>query len=439
MNSWGITIPPVTHPLAPLLPRTTRFLLEQVCVPGLELDAAAPAPPEPAPAPSAAELATEARRQMIAGVLHAWAQAQPPSDLRDGLLRELAPDARAGAMAGLNLVRETLEVMELLRRHGIQAIALKGAMLSKRYYGDFGTRDAGDVDVLVDEAAAVDADRRLQEAGYERTKPRRPLSGRRLQLYLDTQHEFGYRPPEGSGLVELHWRFADCRLISSEPFSALWSRSETLHAGGAQVRVLGPPDTFQQLAIHGYTDGWSRLKWIADLPRALSVIPANAVIPAKAGIQRITDLALALAGRPITADWLPPVLAYIASRLAGPHPRTQPTLDRLRHARAMGRYHEALLDNAQIRRDADYCNLIMPADFDRLPLPDALTRALPYLRGCSGGYASGEGRSDSAARSGYLAPEPGTWRSRARFSSRMIAIETIVPTTPNRAIPPNAM
>ena len=70
---------------------------------------------------------------------------------------------------------------------------------------------------------------------------------------------------------------------------------------------------------------------------------------------------------------------YVAQRLQSPHPRFLPTADRWRHALAANRYTAAVLDSAPLRRAAAYCNLIMPADFDKLPLPDPLTPALPYL------------------------------------------------------------
>lgn len=371
------------HALASRLPPAARFLLEQVCLPG----AAPAATPTPPAAPEPPELIEEARRQLLTGLLYQWALAQqPPAPLTEPLRRELAPLHQASVLRGLGLLDETLRITDLLGRRGIRTLALKGPVLSKRYYGDFGARDAGDADLLVDEAAAPEADRLLREAGYRRTKPRETLRGRRLRLYLETQHEFGYFAPAGATAVELHWRFADCRQISSETFPDLWARAETLDAAGAQLRLLSPTDTFVQLAIHGYTDGWSRLKWIADLPRVLATIPETEIeriaTAARAGpVGRILDLALVLAGRPPGQDtaWLDPALKYIAHRLQNPHPRMQPAAQRIRHALAAARYNSALLNTPQLRRAAAYCNLIMPADFDHLRLPDPLTPALPYL------------------------------------------------------------
>lgn len=367
----------MNHPLADRLPPATRFLLEAVCLRG---------PPEPDPALSAEAVIAEARNQMIAGLLHQWAAERPTHPWSTPICASLAPDLQHHAIHALKLVKHTLDAVAVLEAAGIAVMVLKGPLLSKRYYGDFGIRHPGDVDLLVDEAAVVEADRALQAAGYQRYKPLRPLTGKRLQLYLDTQHEYGYITPTG-GSLELHWRYSDSRRLFPEPFAQLWERGENIAAGGANLRTLSPPDTFFQLAIHGYTDGWSRLKWIADLPRVYAQLATHdlgAGIEAarRNGYFRVVELALALSGSQVTqADsrWLDTVLAYIANRLQNPHPRTLPTADRLRHAMAARRFHDALHDDAATRRSVAYCNLIMPADFDHLSLPDLCTPALPYL------------------------------------------------------------
>ena len=381
--------------LAAHLPPATRFLLEQLC-PAEPREPVAPAEAG-AQCLTASDIATEARRQLVGGPLLQWAERNPEHPWAASLAQELRPEQQAHAVQALNLVKQTLDVVAALQQRSIPAIALKGPFLSRRYYGDYGTRHSGDVDILVDEAAADEADRALRAAGYTRVKPRELLRDRRLRLYLDTQHEFGYTAPDGATSIELHWRHADCRRLSPVSFAEAWARAEGTQAGGAEVRTLGPTDTFLQLAIHGYIDGWSRLKWIADLPRVRAVLSGDdlahiTAVAERGGIGRILELALALGGchpggrhpgesrDPVSSPaWLPAALMYVAQRLQSPHPRFLPTADRWRHARAASRYTAAMLNDAPLRRAAAYCNLIMPADFDNLPLPDPLTPALPYL------------------------------------------------------------
>lgn len=358
----------MTNPLAPLLPPVTCFLLEQVC---LEIGDSHHFPPVPA-----ADLAAEAQRQGITGLLLRWAQANPGNPVAAELAPLLAPKIQANALNALRLLNDTVQVVDLLQAAGIDALVLKGPLLSKRYYGDYGTRGAGDVDVLVAEANAARADRVLREAGHTRIKPQRDLSPRRLALYLDTQHEFGYRPPSGAGLVELHWRFADCRLFSPQDFGELYARSELMPTASRPLRTLCPADTFAQLAIHGAMDGWSRLKWIADLPRVHAAMSPADQDQFRSNGNPAMQLALALAEIGEIGDSHHfSLLRHVAGRLTG---KPRGFLSDLR-------YMQTLAGTPRIRRAMAYANLITPRDFDLLPLPDALTFALPWLAQCRRG------------------------------------------------------
>jgi hypothetical protein len=306
----------VTHFLSPLLPPATRFLLEEVCLPkrgGKVADAPV----------SMDELAAQAIRQGVGGLLHQWAG---PSSV--ALPSTLGPKLKANAMRALALVREALQTTRLLGDNAIRTIVLKGPPLSLRYYGDFGMREAGDLDLLVQASDIGRADSVLRAAGYVRTTPANNLTPARQALYLQTQHEFGYRSPGSDLLVELHWRFADAPELAPYAFEDLWNRALEQAAGAGVVHTLGDRDTFVQLAIHGGLDGWSRLKWLADLPRVLARIPPEEIetmrTEARAmGHARMLDLALTLANRSAHPVWLRKVTPRIARRLADPAaPRT---------------------------------------------------------------------------------------------------------------------
>lgn len=361
----------MSHPLSPYLPPVTRFLLEELCL----RDPSAPGPGLPC---SAEELATEARRQCVVGLLSRWAAQGPRVPLSSALRPLLAASLQRDAVHALALVQEALAIAGLFEREQIAVLFLKGPFLSKRYHGDFGIRHAGDLDVLVEEADVRRADAVLRGSGYARTKPVRELSPRRWQLYLDTQHELGYRPAGKEMLVELHWRYADARRLAPYPFAELHARSRAEDVAGLAIRTLSDRDTFVQLAVHGALDGWSRLKWFADLPRMLERLsaPDLRAIDAEArslGHHRIVTLALAMAGAAEPPAWIDELLPRILRRLrdAGQSRTWSVALqDR--------RYLRALADNPGMREAIAYSTLIMPDDFDALRMPDRLTPMLPY-------------------------------------------------------------
>lgn len=376
-------LPDLTRHLSP----TTCFLLEQVCA-----SAAAPAGEPPF---TAKELLEEARRQLVAGLLYQWAERHTAHPLAAALRPQLQPLQQANTLHALQLVSETRRWVDRLAAAGIRAIAAKGPLLSRRYYGDYATRHAGDLDLLTAPEQVADADRLLCSNGYCRTKPQNQLSPRRFELYLRTQHEFGYRHPAGLLSMELHWRYADSPSLAPYSFADLWQRAERVDIAGSAIPVLSHRDTLVHLAIHGALDGWSRLKWIADLPRVVDALASAelAALQTEArgmGYARMLDLALMLAGGMNPAgtarrtqdesDWLPQVLPHILRRLTDTRPHT--LAQKIGSYMQDQRYVYSIADNARIRRSLAYSNLIMPRDFDRLALPDALTAWLPYLAQC---------------------------------------------------------
>lgn len=360
--------------LLPLLSPATRFALE--CI-GARTG---PDPASDAPL-TVAQIAAEARRQQVAGLMAQWAERNPTHPAAAGLARELAPVHQTNAMLALAVVAATREAVARLADAGIRALVLKGPLLSARYYGDYATRHAGDVDLLTDTAEVASADRVLREFGYLRTKPQRALTGRRLALYLRTQHELGYRGDTAS--VELHWRYADAPELARYPFETLWQRSVAHDAGGTPLRALSDRDTLVHLAVHGAMDGWSRLKWIADLPRVRARLSAAELAELRdearvMGHERMLTLALLLAGaRTEAPEWLAHALPRIARRLRCEAPAG--LSGKITEWREDRRFLRAVSDSRRLRRALAYANLIMPADFDHLALPDALTPALPWL------------------------------------------------------------
>jgi hypothetical protein len=363
----------VPQSLAAKLKPETRFLLEEVC---------ASSPPRAARPADAGAVLLEARTQQVRGLLERWAHANSRDPLGGALLTRLGErDPRYA----LQLVAETARLADAFDKAAVPVLVLKGAALSRRYYGDYGLREAGDIDLMIPDSCAERADRLVRENGYRRTKPRGELSPARLGLYLRTQHEFGYEDAQRPISVELHWRYVDCPTLQPAAFSELHSRGESMRVGTGEIRLLSPGDTFLQLAVHGAMDGWCRLKWIADLPRVRAeVSPAEMErltdTAPRAGLGRVLDLALALAGDTPAqpGPWLETALDYVAWRLQNPHPRELSTGARLRHSLASRHYMRALFE-PKFLRHIGFTDLIMPTDFDRVRLPDALTAALPYV------------------------------------------------------------
>lgn len=362
------------HPLNQLLPPVTRFLWSQLC------DVADPRADSGSRFRSE-EIVAEASRQGVLGLLNAWTQSTPTFHLPSDVLKA---HLGANAVRSLALVNEALKVSKLLEGDGLRHIFVKGPFLAQKYYGDFGIRDAGDLDVLVDELDVPRAVLLLRDAGYVRTKPVRDLTPRRWKLYLDTQHEFGFE--RRRLLIELHWRFADCRRLQSAMFPLLWERSRHVSIGAHSFRTLGAGDTFIHLAIHGALAGWSMLKWIADLGRVRKTFTAAdeqlvSATMANPALSRVLELAHCLGPNDGSESrpWLEPVFRRIATNLINVASGEPSALNRLQSFVTSYRYQFHLVPGLRNRLAMLRSNLIMPADFDRSDLPDRLTPLLPLV------------------------------------------------------------
>jgi hypothetical protein len=173
-------------------------------------------------------------------------------------LREAAPQAipesfavrHERAVGDARLRGLALEALERRIRHdlataGIRALPLKGVVLSRELYGDPGTRQSKDVDLLVaaeqiDRAAEV-----LRGIGY-----RKPPGASPGRLHLELEHVQGRLPA-----VELHWRV--------HWYEDRFSRRMLNRAGAVDPRPQ-PADELAALLLFFARDGFAGLRLAAD-------------------------------------------------------------------------------------------------------------------------------------------------------------------------------
>ncbi len=158
-----------------------------------------------------------------------------------------------------SLLAELLTTLDAMAAAGVEAIPVKGLVLTESLYGNLALRPAGDIDVLVkpeDLPAARDA---LRGLGYEQAA---------VLGYEERHHPFHdppyYRPGQfRPTALELHHGLAAPRQFRMDAAS-LWQRSRTTELFGRQLRVLGPEDTLLHLAVHR-ARAPLRLRWLVDV------------------------------------------------------------------------------------------------------------------------------------------------------------------------------
>lgn len=146
--------------------------------------------------------------------------------------------------------QELATILRALREHGIPVIVLKGAALAELVYRDPGARPMADLDILVPDDRAEQAQSIVQTMGYE------PYGTPEDQE--DTSANHRHMPVlVGRGkptVVEVHRHVV--RLDSPLCFdiSGFWDRARDQAVAGAPVKVLGPEDQLIHLCVNFFLD-----------------------------------------------------------------------------------------------------------------------------------------------------------------------------------------
>ena len=202
----------------------------------------------------------------------------------------LARPQRLAALQTLAVDAQTVQVMQLLQRRGIEPVLLKGPALDRLLYGDGEARTYLDTDLLVSPRALPVAERALRELGYL------PVGGDPMKALMGA---YGYpwlRP--GSRLaVDLHHTLSGVEADPDELWAALRAHTAAIRLQGADLRTLDATALAFHLALHAAHHGAVLgHKPLGDLGRAVAQLPVAEWRAAAALAERVDALDAFAAG-----------------------------------------------------------------------------------------------------------------------------------------------
>lgn len=136
--------------------------------------------------------------------------------------------------------------------------------LAQLAYGNLGTKQSRDIDLLVTPEAVPRALQTLERLGYFGSPPLPPMTDKRYGRWIKFAHEFLLFHETTSVMVELHWKLADNDYFLPG-ISAASSTQLVPISNQMSIRTFTDDDLFTYLCVHGAMHGWSRLKWLADV------------------------------------------------------------------------------------------------------------------------------------------------------------------------------
>ncbi len=213
------------------------------------------------------------------------------------------------------LHRELACVGELLGRHAIPLIPLKGTHITERLYGTLGLRRCGDIDVLVRESDRKAAGSLLQSAGYS--------AADEVSRVTENHPFHGIPLVRRSGSVtfalELHWKLSDPSFVTID-YDQLWERALTSGDPDEELHPLPAEETLVFLSLHLPKHDTGLLRLLIDLDRLIRREAASLDWPATVEVAESWSASALLyfALRNVTQTLDTPVPNWVMQRLKPP-------------------------------------------------------------------------------------------------------------------------
>jgi hypothetical protein len=172
---------------------------------------------------------------------------------------KLREKRRAQILFSMSLNAELFRLLEKFSAASVEALVIKGPVLSARGYSDPGMRRYEDLDLLVRHKDILRFTELLTAEGYE---PRVSISEIRAGK---VPGEYLFKWPGTVRRIELHTeqtlRYFPVRL----PIEKLFARRVVEPVDGRSVPALATEDELVLVCVHNAKHFWERLMWIADV------------------------------------------------------------------------------------------------------------------------------------------------------------------------------
>lgn len=168
----------------------------------------------------------------------------PAPEVPPPALDHLRDVAFLSAAQSLRIRLELKEVLQALRRHGIDVIVLKGGYLGQLVYESSALRTMCDLDLMVRREDLARTTEVLTELGYALA-----YFGVEDVDYA-THHHLRPMGRPGGTRVEIHWSIARPTPLFEIDIDGLWERARRTTIAEVETLVLSPEDLILHLCLH---------------------------------------------------------------------------------------------------------------------------------------------------------------------------------------------
>jgi len=201
---------------------------------------------------------------------------------------------RAQQLFTLSMTAELFRILEEFSGAGIEAVLVKGPLVSLLAYGDPAVRSYVDLDLLLRHRHILSATRLMMDLGFAPDIPLSVIEAGKVP------GEYLFKRPGTSQIVELHTERTFRYYPRPLPVEDYFARRRRVLLDGQEIPALCLEDEFTLNSIHGAKHFWERLMWVADIAAIVARHPeidwqCTAQYANDVGAARMLHVALQLA------------------------------------------------------------------------------------------------------------------------------------------------
>jgi hypothetical protein len=186
------------------------------------------------------------------------------SSVPEVVRQKLHEKQRARLLFTLSMTAELFRLLGKFSVAGMEALVVKGPVLSARTYGDAGVRQYEDVDLLVRQRDVLRFAELMTSEGYEPKIALSTIAAGKIP------GEYLFRWPRTNRRVELHTEQTLRYFPRPLPVEEFFERKTRVSFDAHAVPALSAEDELLLNCIHSAKHFWQRLMWVADVAALVS-------------------------------------------------------------------------------------------------------------------------------------------------------------------------
>jgi hypothetical protein len=165
----------------------------------------------------------------------------------------------------LLLAGEVIQICNALENIGINAIPIKGVVLSWQLYGNLNERETRDIDILITPGNVNKVIPFLTKSGYslyEIKHKKEFLENGKIAL---RDYPISLKNDTKNVIIELHWQLLPWKGLCSKLFNEMWDTKKHVLFQGAFIDSIDLLRHMEFNVYHGTKHFWSGLQWVMDI------------------------------------------------------------------------------------------------------------------------------------------------------------------------------